>query len=31
MVERYPLAQGAEAFDAMLAGKLRFRGVLTMD
>lgn len=31
MVEKYPLARGAEAFDAMLAGKLRFRGVLTME
>lgn len=30
MIERYPLEKGGDAFDAMVAGKVRFRGVLTM-
>ena len=30
MIETYPLAQAAEAFDRMMSGKARFRVVLTM-
>jgi D-arabinose 1-dehydrogenase-like Zn-dependent alcohol dehydrogenase len=31
MVERFPLADGQKAFDVLGAGKMRFRGVLTME
>ena len=31
LVEKFPLKDASQAFDNMLAGKLRFRGVLTMD
>jgi D-arabinose 1-dehydrogenase-like Zn-dependent alcohol dehydrogenase len=31
LVERFPLADATKAFDALLAGKLRFRAVLTME
>lgn len=31
MVERFPLARAAEAYDHMMSGKVRFRAVLTMD
>jgi D-arabinose 1-dehydrogenase-like Zn-dependent alcohol dehydrogenase len=30
MIERYPLAKAAEAFDQMMSGRARFRVVLTM-
>ena len=30
MIETYPLAQAAEAYDRMMSGKARFRVVLTM-
>ena len=30
MIERYPLAKAAEAYDQMMSGKARFRVVLTM-
>jgi D-arabinose 1-dehydrogenase-like Zn-dependent alcohol dehydrogenase len=30
MIERYPLAKAAEAYDQMLSGRARFRVVLTM-
>jgi D-arabinose 1-dehydrogenase-like Zn-dependent alcohol dehydrogenase len=30
MIERYPLAKAAEAYDRMISGKARFRVVLTM-
>jgi D-arabinose 1-dehydrogenase-like Zn-dependent alcohol dehydrogenase len=31
MIERFPLARVAEGYERMLSGKVRFRGVLTMD
>jgi D-arabinose 1-dehydrogenase-like Zn-dependent alcohol dehydrogenase len=31
MIERYPLAKAAEAYDQMISGRARFRAVLTMD
>lgn len=31
MIERFPLARAAEAYDRMMSGKARFRVVLTMD
>ena len=30
MIEKYPLAQAAEAYERMLSGKAEFRVVLTM-
>jgi D-arabinose 1-dehydrogenase-like Zn-dependent alcohol dehydrogenase len=30
MIETFPLAKAAEAFDRMMTGKVRFRAVLTM-
>jgi D-arabinose 1-dehydrogenase-like Zn-dependent alcohol dehydrogenase len=30
MIERYPLAKAAEAYDQMISGRARFRVVLTM-
>jgi D-arabinose 1-dehydrogenase-like Zn-dependent alcohol dehydrogenase len=30
MIEEYPLARAAEAYDRMMSGKARFRVVLTM-
>jgi D-arabinose 1-dehydrogenase-like Zn-dependent alcohol dehydrogenase len=30
MIERYPLAKAAEAYQQMISGKARFRVVLTM-
>jgi D-arabinose 1-dehydrogenase-like Zn-dependent alcohol dehydrogenase len=30
MIEKYPLAKAAEAYDRMLSGKAQFRVVLTM-
>ena len=30
LVEKFPLANGHEAFDRMTSGKVRFRAVLTM-
>jgi D-arabinose 1-dehydrogenase-like Zn-dependent alcohol dehydrogenase len=30
MIERYPLSRVEEAFDRMIAGKGRFRAVLTI-
>ena len=30
MIERYPLAKAAEAYDQMISGRARFRAVLTM-
>jgi alcohol dehydrogenase/propanol-preferring alcohol dehydrogenase len=30
MIETYPLARAAEAYDRMMSGKARFRVVLTM-
>jgi D-arabinose 1-dehydrogenase-like Zn-dependent alcohol dehydrogenase len=30
MIEKFPLARVAEAYDRMMSGKVRFRGVLTM-
>ena len=30
MIERYPLAKAAEAYDQMLSGRARFRVVLTV-
>ena len=30
MIEKYPLAKAAEAYDRMLSGKVQFRVVLTM-
>ncbi len=29
MIERYPLSRVAEAYERMLGGRMRFRGVLT--
>jgi D-arabinose 1-dehydrogenase-like Zn-dependent alcohol dehydrogenase len=31
MVEKFPLDKAQEALDHMLAGNVRFRGVLVMD
>ena len=31
MVEKFPLAKAAEAFEHMMSGKVRFRSVITMD
>jgi D-arabinose 1-dehydrogenase-like Zn-dependent alcohol dehydrogenase len=30
MIERFPLARAAEAYQQMISGKVRFRAVLTM-
>jgi D-arabinose 1-dehydrogenase-like Zn-dependent alcohol dehydrogenase len=30
MIETFPLAKAAEAYDRMIHGKVRFRAVLTM-
>ena len=30
MIEKYPLARAAEAYDRMMSGKARFRVVVTM-
>ena len=30
MIEKYPLAKAAEAYDRMMSGKAQFRVVLTM-
>jgi D-arabinose 1-dehydrogenase-like Zn-dependent alcohol dehydrogenase len=31
MIEKYPLADAAKAFDRMMSGNARFRVVLTMN
>jgi D-arabinose 1-dehydrogenase-like Zn-dependent alcohol dehydrogenase len=31
MIEKFPLARAAEAYDRMMSGKARFRVVLTME
>jgi D-arabinose 1-dehydrogenase-like Zn-dependent alcohol dehydrogenase len=31
MIEKYPLDKFSDAMEHMLSGKVRFRGVLTMD
>lgn len=31
LIEKFPLAKAAEAFDHMKSGKVRFRSVITMD
>lgn len=30
MIEKYPLEKANEAYDQMISGRARFRGVLTM-
>ena len=31
MIEKFPLAKAAEAYEHMMSGKARFRSVITMD